>query len=387
MKNILFVHQSADMYGSDKVMFSLVQGIDKAEFHPIVMLPERGPLLDALNAAGITSYALPIVNIGRSMLNTKGIISIPFRLRRSMKQMDLVLKDTKIDIVHSNTLAVLSGALWAWMNNIPHVWHVHEIVTQPAMIGRLFPFLLRLFSAKIVCNSNATRQWILGSQPSLDKRSLVIWNGVVPTDTVDVQAVYNLRRQLGIKDDDILVALVGRINRLKGQGLLVQAAELLWDRGMRNIHYLIVGSSPRNQKHFQERFLSQVEVSKAGSRITVMDFQDDVRTIWHASDIAVVPSTEPEGFGMVAIEAMAARKPVVAAAHGGLTEIVVDRETGLLIEPGNPHALADAVRALALDKEKREIFGSAGLKRLNDKFTLKKYISSFESVYRSLERA
>ncbi len=384
MKNILFVHQSADLYGSDKALYSLVQGIDKSKFQPIVILPEKGPLLDALLSAGISSYVVPIVRIGRSTFHPKAILSLPFQLVKSVKAINLLLKDKRISIVHSNTLAVLSGVLWAKLNKIQHIWHVHEMVTHPTVISKIFPFLLRVGSTKIICNSNATRQWILNSQPSIANKSLVIWNGVESSETVDMQRADKYREHLGIPPEAVLVVLVGRINRLKGQQLLIRAADLLWDRGLQNVYYLIVGSPPRNQEHFLKQLRSYIDTSKSRAMIIIKDFYDDIATIWQACDISVVPSTEPEGFGMVAIEAMMAQKPVVAAAHGGLTEIVVDGETGLLFDPCNASALANALSTLILDKNKRRNFGISGYRRAKNIFSFERYISDFESVYNSL---
>jgi glycosyltransferase involved in cell wall biosynthesis len=91
--------------------------------------------------------------------------------------------------------------------------------------------------------------------------------------------------------------------------------------------------------------------------------------VWAASQIAVVPSTEPEPFGRVAIEAMAHSLPVVAAAHGGLTEIVVDGQTGHLVAPADPSALAAAIGKLASEPALRNRLGAAGRIRQHSHFT------------------
>lgn len=116
----------------------------------------------------------------------------------------------------------------------------------------------------------------------------------------------------------------------------------------------------------------------------MMDFRNDIWVVWDTCDIAVVPSTEPEPFGLVALEAMAAKKPVIAANCGGLKEIVIDQETGVLFEPRNSYALADAIEDLINNKEKRHRLGNNGFNRLNEKFSLSNYIFSIESIYKLL---
>jgi glycosyltransferase involved in cell wall biosynthesis len=386
MKTILFVHQAADMYGSDKVLLDLVKGIDKERFHPIVLLPCNGPLLYPLQEAGIETYILPLLRVSRASFSSPGLLSLPFEGYHSYLAMNRALSSVDVDVVHSHTLAVLSGALWARIRGIPHVWHVHEMIVNPRLVRSVFAWLLRIFATQVVCNSKATRRLLLDTQPALARNSVVVWNGFERTERIDREQVDALRYQFGLGEGDLLVALVGRINRWKGQGLLVEAAGLLWERGVRNLRYLIVGSTSDGQEYFKDELTARIAASPVRDKITVMDFKHDIATIWDACDIAVVPSTEPEPFGMVALEAMAAEKPVIAAAHGGLVEIVKHGETGLLFEPGRPEELADAIASMADDKKKRHRYGEAGLRSLTNLFSLHKYISSFENIYTNLLR-
>jgi glycosyltransferase involved in cell wall biosynthesis len=98
-------------------------------------------------------------------------------------------------------------------------------------------------------------------------------------------------------------------------------------------------------------------------------FTSDIWPVWTAADIALVPSIEPEPFGRVAIEAMACGLPVVAANHGGLTEIVQDGVTGYLVTPGSAQALADAVERLSKNESLRMDMGQAGARRQVDVFS------------------
>jgi glycosyltransferase involved in cell wall biosynthesis len=113
-------------------------------------------------------------------------------------------------------------------------------------------------------------------------------------------------------------------------------------------------------------------------------FTDSIWDIWAAADIAVVPSTEPEAFGLVALEAMAARKPVLAADHGGLPEIVKDGVTGLLVPPNDAVALSAAMRRLIELPALREELGTNGTLRFREDFTLGTFLRNMESVYAQL---
>ncbi len=97
-----------------------------------------------------------------------------------------------------------------------------------------------------------------------------------------------------------------------------------------------------------------------------------------------MPSTEPEPFGMVVIEAMLAKKPVVASNHGGPTEIVVDATTGFLFEPNNHESLAQALEKLIQDKQLGATFGEKGFERVLDTFSLKSHVTHFEKIFEEL---
>jgi glycosyltransferase involved in cell wall biosynthesis len=180
-----------------------------------------------------------------------------------------------------------------------------------------------------------------------------------------------------------VVTLVGRINRWKGHDILIKAAELLVGRDL-NVRYLIVGSPPPGQPELLEALRSSVSASPARSFISMIDFRQDVWPIWDLTDIAVVPSTEPEPFGLVAIEAMASGKPVIAARHGGLLDIVDDGVTGLLVEPGSAEQLADAILRLVTDPLLRDSMGHLGSRRQAEVFSLEGQVKKTLSLIDSL---
>jgi len=205
---------------------------------------------------------------------------------------------------------------------------VHEIIINPKFVRKAYVFLLSWFADHIICVSQATKANLVQDMPGLANKIKVVWNGLERTSPVDRNQVVAYRKQLAVAESDVLIVLVGRINRLKGQVILVEAASLLWQQGVRNIRYLLVGSPPHGQEHFLSTLQLAIEKSPAKSAFILQGFTNNLWTVWDACDVAVIPSTEPESFGLVAIEAMAAAKPVIASNHGGLTEIIVAGETG-----------------------------------------------------------
>jgi glycosyltransferase involved in cell wall biosynthesis len=147
-----------------------------------------------------------------------------------------------------------------------------------------------------------------------------------------------------------------------------------------NIRLVYIGSTPPNQEHFLDSLKDKIKNYDLIQKVNIIPFQDNIHQFWQCIDIAVVSSTEPEPFGMVAIEAMMAKKPVIAANHGGLMEIVVNNETGFLVEPNNKDALKDALEKLITNPELRNSFGEKGFQRAIENFSIQKYVQKIEYI-------
>lgn len=385
MKNILFVHQSAELYGSDKMALFLVTAMSKRNHTVFVVLPSKGPLFDKLEKENITIIIAPIIKIARNMFTLKNIFSIPFQIFNSFKIIKKQLGDTKIDIVHSNTLAVLIGAFYAKCFGIKHLWHVHEIIEHPKFISDLFPKLVAFFSDVVVFNSKATQDFMIHKYPKLQPKARVVLNGFDSNHIESSKDTINefRKRVFNANSDEVVIALVGRISRWKGHQLALDAFSKLV-RNYPQCKLVFVGDTPPNQENFLIMVEQKIAEYQLKDKVALIPFHNEINTIWESIDIAIVPSTEPEPFGLVAIEAMQASKPVIAANHGGLVEIVIPEVTGILFEPNNQEALAHALEELIGDSEKRNWLGKNGSQRAKEYFSLQTHSDNFEKIYQAL---
>ncbi len=387
--NVLFVHQAAEMYGSDKVLLYLAVALkQRGAFWPIVVLPQPGPLFDALAQAGVEVHIAEVAKISRSVMSISGLGRLARMVWRSTREIDRIIANRPIALVHSNTLAVLAGAAWAWRRGVPHLWHVHEIILSPRLISHAFPLLVRALSSRVMSNSTRTEKWLLEEQPHLKQRSVVVFNGLPPVQQPLPEAVNAFRARIGAAPGDVVVTLAGRLNSWKGQGLLIEAAILLQSRGkLAQVRFAIVGDVVPRQESIRERLEEQVRSAGLQEVFSFVPFVADIAPVWFGSQVAVVPSTQPEPFGLVAIEAMAASLPVVAAAHGGLLDIVQHEKTGLLIEPRDLSALADALERLIGDAALRKTLGEAGALRQREHFSFASQVEKTEQIYREMVNA
>jgi len=386
-RTILFLHPSAELYGADQTLLHLVTSLDRARWRAVVALPRRGPLATALEEAGarIEIARLGIgaradVRLARLPRLWWGVLLGALAVRRLIRRHAPAL-------VHSNTLVVLGGALGAWSSGVPHLWHVHEILERPRWLARAFARLLARAADLVVANSAATAESFVRWHPPLARRMRVVPNGV-PAERLAArpQARAAERARLGLADADPLVLLVGRVNAWKGQGLLLEAAARLTPKHRRAL-YLCVGDAPEGQEWFGQELDRAMARTFLGDRFRREPFRADVADLFAAADVCVVPSTLPEPFGLVAVEAMAAGRAVVAADHGGLVEIVEHEVTGLRFAPGDPEALAEALERLLSDRALRERLGAAGRERQRSRFTVERYAQAIGSLHGEIARA
>ncbi|ESU29995.1 Glycosyl transferase, group 1 [Flavobacterium limnosediminis JC2902] len=382
MKKILIVHQSSELYGSDKTLLLFLKYLNKEQFYPVVILPTEGPLLTELQKLNLDVYVMPVIKLHRKMFVFKNLFLTVIQTVRSIKQLKKLDGKYKFDLVYSNTLAVLLGYLYARFSGKKHLWHVHEIIRSPKIVTSLFLLLLKSKANHFtIYNSFATANYWEDHFPLPKRENYSVVHNGVESDKLDQHSSLSkeIRKDFFDVNDEIVIGLVGRINKWKGQELLLNVFNSLLNKH-NGIRLVFVGSPPPKLEVYLEDLKNKISALKREEFVKIIPFRDKIGEIWKAIDIAVVPSTEPEPFGLVAVEAMFAKKPVVASNHGGLTEIVENGESGFLVEPNNVEEFVEAIEKLILNKNLRIQMGERGHQRAEKMFSVKSYVDSIQEV-------
>ncbi|MCD6180230.1 MAG: glycosyltransferase family 4 protein [Bacteroidales bacterium] len=385
MKTILYFHQSAELYGSDKTLLQLVIGMSKKGHKVIVIVPEEGPLTGEFQNFNIKYIVSPVLKLSRDMFTLKKLSLFVYHFFSSTKTIRRETKNLNIDCIHSNTLAVLLGAFYAKLFRIKHLWHVHEIIESPILANKLYRFLVNSFSSKVVFNSKASFTSLIRDNKNLRAKSSIIYNGIEKPDKLySLEEINHFKKEeMNLASDTLVIGVVGRISRWKGQILLLEAFEKL-QKETSGVYLLIVGSPPPGQEHYLLDLKDHIIAKGLESHVQIHPFNTEIWKYWSSIDIAVVPSTEPEPFGLVAIEAMLMGKPVVAAAHGGLTEIIEDKKTGWLFKPNDKNNLYAGLKQLTKDKTLRNKLGKNAKIDVEKRFSKEKYVQNFSKLYKSM---
>jgi glycosyltransferase involved in cell wall biosynthesis len=299
--------------------------------------------------------------------------------RGSAKRVARYAVETGAELIHTNTLLTPEGGLVARRLGLPHVWHLRELVGPGKTVRFTLagPALGRFLSAhctKLIANSHTAAATVRDCLPPglLE----VVPNGI------DLSG-FMFRDH---KDDsaELIVGMVGNLtSHSKKHDLFVEAAAHV-DPTL-PIRWRIYGHDPSHGGHagidpYVDRLHAQIQRKGLCARFDLPGFVPDPRKIMAEIDLLVHPS-DKESFGRVAVEAMAAGLPVVGTRGGGIAEIVVPEQTGLLAKPDDPIELAAAIERLARDAELRRRLGRAGRQRAEANYSLEACVRGVLAVY------
>jgi glycosyltransferase involved in cell wall biosynthesis len=380
---ILFVHASDDLYGSDIIILEIVKRLDRSKFEPVVVLPSDlkhvGLLSRELQAAGIEYHHLPILILRRRYIRPRGLFHIvkcaflgTWTLRKLIRQRD-------VRLIHCTTLSVLAAPLVAWVTGIPLISHVQEILIDPRIVRKALHAITSYSADRIICISDSVKAHFLEDQPRAARLLEVVRNSI-PCPAEPSRAIEEMRSDLSLRADLPVVGMIGRISPWKGQEIFVRAAAILRSEGIA-CQFVAIGGVFDNERDHLDRLNEIIRSLNLENMVRIEGFRKDARELIAAFDVFVLPSILPEPFGLVVAEAMAAGKPVIATAHGGPTEIVVDGETGFLIAPNDPSALASAIKNLLANPDEAAKLGKAARKRFLDHFEIRDYVLRIERLY------
>jgi glycosyltransferase involved in cell wall biosynthesis len=261
------------------------------------------------------------------------------------------------DVVHFHTAR--AHAMAPWLGGLG----VRRVVTRRmdyAPRGGLWTrYLYNHAVDRVIAISEGVRRALLGAGVD-PARIRVVPSGVDPARFVASSAARDaLRAEWGITATDVVVMVVGVLERRKGHATLLDAAARIGTALPLRLVFCGAGSIETTLR---------TAAAARGLDVRFLGFRDDVAPCLAAADVAVLPSLH-EGLGVAALEAMAAGRPVVASRVGGLAEVVVEGETGRLDAPGDAAGLAEAVAALARAPGERARMGAAGRARVQARYS------------------
>ncbi len=308
-----------------------------------------------------------------------GLATVPIRVMRQGDWQDYgrlraFLKEKKPDVVHIHwSLDMVVPGFAAKFAGVPvRVLSRHMPYPFKSRLGTAL--YSRVLFTRIVTVSDSVRQTLLRCGVA-DGRIEVIHHGTdVEAFAQITQERKEMRASLGIPEDRVAVGIVGRIAPEKGHAVLLEAFGKVHTRYP--LQLVIVGNGPD-----EALIRSRAADMGLADKVLFTGFRDDVNNVLNALDIVTVPSTWNEPCSAVVQQGMALSKPVIGTRAGGTPEMVLDGETGFLVPPSDPDALAAALAGLAGDAFLRKRLGAAGKERVEELFSLRVMTDKIEALY------
>ena len=328
--------------GVERGTVDVAKALVEAGFRAIVV-SNGGPMQRELDRAGAEHITLNT--------KTKNL----FRMRKNAERLAEIIAAEGVDIIHARSRAPAWSAYWASKRaNIPFVTTFHATYNITGPLKRFYNSVMTR-GDRVIAISHAIKTHMLKEYSIEEERIRVIHRGtdldLYNPENVSPERVVSLSEKWRLPDGVPVVMLPGRLARWKGQLLLLEALAQLKDRKMR---CLLVGSAQGRNAYVREIEDTAKRLGIA-DRVHVVGDCKDVPAALKLADVVISASTDPEGFGRVAVEGQAMGRPVVAPNHGAAPEQIVPGETGWLFTPGDPTDLARCIEeALSLTESQRE---------------------------------
>ena len=355
---VLHTESSLGWGGQEQRTLRECLGIRELGIRPVVLCPPEAELGRRAASAGIEVFSCRM----RSNFDLAAVRTV---LR--------ILREQAVDIVNTHSgrdsfLAGTAGRLSSLQPVVVRTRHLAMAITSRISYSWL--------PHRVVTVSRYVREYLV-REGVPGERIVVVPTGIDVGKFAEDRAPGNLREELGLAPDALLVGSVSVLRRKKGHRFLLQAAPSILAEFPRTV-FVIAGAGP------QENNLRKTirDLGLSGS-VRMLGHREDVSNVLRSLDLFVLP-TEEEALGTAFVEAMAAGVAVIGCRVGGVPEVVQEGETGLLVPPGDPAALGDAVRFLLADGERRRGMGAAGRRAVITRYSVEGMCKAMFDLYRSL---
>jgi L-malate glycosyltransferase len=347
--------------GTERLVIDIVRGLSTRIDSIVCCLDEPGAW-----ASELTAWQVPVVSLGRTPGFHPGLA---VRLAR-------ILKDRDVDVLHCHHYSPYVYGLLASIlkPNVQLVFTEHGKLSDagPSLKRRLVNPILSLRPGQLYAVSADLKQHMV-AEGFPARRLSVLYNGIDPGERPTALHRHAARIALGLPEDAFIVGTAGRLDPVKNLQLLLQAQALLLSRHA-NARVVIIGDGA-------ERAALEAKAAELGisGSVCLPGYRQEVRFLMSAFDVYVNCSTY-EGVSLTILEAMASTLPVVATPVGGNPEVVVDQNTGVLVQ-GRARVLADAISSLAIDPRRRRVMGDAGRRRVTRHFSIARMVEQYANAY------
>ncbi|WP_417671295.1 glycosyltransferase family 4 protein [Roseibium sp.] len=368
--------------GAERTTVDVAKALIDAGWGAIVV-SQGGRMVEELEAIGATHITLPVKSKN------------PVQIWRNAAQLQKVIRENGVDLIHARSRAPAWSALWAARREkISFVTTYHGIYNQTNALKGFYNSVMARGDA-VIANSEYTANLIRQRHPFARDRITVVHRGsdltALAPESVSEDRKAALRDNWGIADKRPVVLNLARLTAWKGQRVVIDAMAELARSGDTKTIAVLAGDSQGREAYLWD-LRDRIARNKLQKRVFLVGHCSDVPAALALADISVVASVEPEAFGRAAVEAQAANVPVIVSDLGAVPETVLappevieDERTGWRVPPGDHVALAVAIRmALGLSDDARNDLTDRAANHVRASFSVESMCAATINVYRQL---
>jgi glycosyltransferase involved in cell wall biosynthesis len=289
-----------------------------------------------------------------------------------------------IELVYANTTAVLLGAWLANKNNIKHIWHVHEIIEKPKLLMLFIQWIMKHYTATIICVSKAVQNHWSKNNPLILSKMQVVYNGIGP---VEKSTEANFRTKYQIPNEAIVIGMAGRVHFWKGQQYFLQITKQLLNRSKEKnptapLYFIITGDAFPGYEYLVDEIQNFIKNNQLEDRIFYTGFEDKMDKFYSSINLLILPSQLPDPLPTVVLEAMQYGIPVVATAQGGALEMIAENETGIFIPIDDVTIATNKIYELLQKKGQLEMKEKC-IQRVNQHFSIMAFENNIANLFHS----
>jgi glycosyltransferase involved in cell wall biosynthesis len=331
--------------------------------HTIISIMNRMQMQQQFNDLGIEVHSLG--------LSRKTDITAAFRFRSLLRKLRPDILHTYL--VHGNVLGRIVGRL----AGVPVIIGSELTIGQAGPLGRMATKLTNPLTDAVEVNSITGGKAIEKDLGVPSNKIEVVLPGLDLTKFGGTENRTLLRTELAIENQHHLVVYVGRLRPVKGVEYGIRSFAIA-QQDNSNLRMVLAGEG--EQRTYLENLVTELGVA---DKVKFLGARKDLPDLLSAADSVIMPSMT-EGFPRIALEAMAARKPIVATRVGGVPEAIIDQQTGILVQPKDVEAMASAIATLANNEELRTRLGNAGRTHTELNYSAETYVTRLDTLYQQL---
>jgi len=381
---ILFYNHTGKVSGAERVLLTILGGLDRGRFNAVVLCPSDGQLNQMVGELGVRTVGIQSLD-ARFTMRVARLAKYVTSFVRLIRAARTAVINEAPHVIHANSIRsglVMSAATLGF--GVPVIWHVHDLLPRHPLSSVIRLVACGFRSNHIIAVSQAVAKRCEGRLSRFfSGRVTTIHNGVDGERfRPDTRSRNETRHALGLQAKTA-VGIVGQLTPRKGQLELIEAFGEM-SRAVPDTILLVVGEPIFNRDGDYAASLGRAaQRSGVTDRIRFLGAREDIPAIMRALDLLVVNSSV-EPFGLTVIEAMASGTPVLATAVDGICEIVRHGASGWLVPARDQQRLAEAILLLLRDENLREQLGSNGRRDAMACFSVERFATEIHSFYRAI---